>query len=90
MENCNDPHPDYFKGFNEGYLISERAPEIGNLISKYLSDTERGQGFLAGSKQFQSEKMKDKIPDWLKGKDDDFGNEKYNSEPSKDDFEIER
>lgn len=47
----SDPHPDFVKGFNEGYILGLVAPEIGGLFGAYVPDTERGRGFRKGKEQ---------------------------------------
>ena len=60
-EETETPHPDYVKGFNEGYILSKHMPELADKMPKDLSG-ERGQGFMQGRQQFLSEKEKDKLP----------------------------
>lgn len=64
----NDPiDPDYQKGFNEGYLFAKYMSEISEQLSKIELNSTRGTGFQDGRKEFISEQVKDKLPDWLKG-----------------------
>ena len=46
-----DPSPDFVKGFNEGYILAQVAPEIGGLFGAYAPETERGKGFRHGKEQ---------------------------------------
>jgi len=67
MENFNDtPHPDFCKGFNQGYLIANHFPDLSKGLTKSLSDTEQSKGFEAGVRQFVLEKLKTYEPAWMK------------------------
>jgi hypothetical protein len=70
MEENSTVHPDYQKGFNEGYSIAKLAPEIADTLSKAQTQSERMKGFKDGHKEFLLEKGKDKdlMPGWLKEK----------------------
>ena len=66
MEETETPHPDYLKGFNEGYMISKHLPDLAGKLPSALGENERGKGFLDGKQQFLAEKNKDRTPSWLK------------------------
>jgi hypothetical protein len=68
MEQNSTVHPDYQKGFNEGYSIAKLAPEIAETLSKAQTQSERMKGFKDGRKEFllEKEKAKDLMPGWLK------------------------
>lgn len=66
MEELETVHPDYQKGFNEGYLMAELDPEIGKILSQVKGSSERIEGFKDGHAQFLLEKDKALLPDWLK------------------------
>jgi len=68
MEDENRVDPDYIKGFNEGYVFAKHLPELSEQLSKTALQSSRNMGFLDGRKEYQSEKLKDKFPSWLKGK----------------------
>jgi len=59
--------PDYQKGFNQGYAFAKYLPELSEQLSKTELKSNRGIGFQDGRKEFISEQVKDKFPDWLKG-----------------------
>lgn len=67
MEENDSVDPDYLKGFNEGYIFAKHLPELSDQLSKTELKSSRGVGFQDGRKQFISEKVKDKFPNWLKG-----------------------
>jgi hypothetical protein len=67
MEDEDKVEPDYLKGFNEGYIIAQHIPELAEQLSKVQSDSERMAGFKAGREQYAAERMKDRLPSWLKG-----------------------
>lgn len=89
MEQTIDPHPDYIKGFNEGYALAQHMPEISEKLPQSLGSTERGQGFKAGRDQYILEKEK-QLPSWLK-KDrlSSLGKEDHDREKDKGDLEKE-
>lgn len=64
MEENESVHPDYIKGFNEGYELAQMAPEFLETLAKVQSKSERMQGLLDGQKQFIKEKV-DRLPDWM-------------------------
>jgi hypothetical protein len=68
MEENSTVHPDYQKGFNEGYSFAKLAPEIADTLSKAQTQSERMKGFKDGHKEFllEKEKAKDLMPNWLK------------------------
>ncbi|MEA5426385.1 hypothetical protein [Arcicella lustrica] len=67
MEDENKVDPDYIKGFNEGYVLAKHLPELSEQLSKTVLQSSRNMGFLDGRKEYQSEKLKDKLPAWIKG-----------------------
>ncbi|WP_149242246.1 hypothetical protein [Dyadobacter sp. 32] len=67
MDENDTIDPDYQKGFNEGYVFAKYLPELSEQLSKTELKSSRGIGFLDGRKEFISEQVKDKFPDWLKG-----------------------
>lgn len=67
MEELNDnPHPDFIKGFNDGYLMAKHLPDLSKELSKSLSDTEQSKGFQSGIRQVFLEKIKAFEPAWMK------------------------
>ena len=68
MEENETVHPDYQRGFNEGYKLSTLAPEMADILSKAEGNGERMKGFKDGRNQFllEKEKSKEFLPDWLK------------------------
>ena len=67
MEDEDKVEPDYLKGFNEGYTISQYQPELAEKLANIDSDFIRLAGFKDGRKQYQAEQLKDRLPSWLKG-----------------------
>lgn len=65
MEENNTVHPDYQKGFNEGFSIAKFAPEIAVTLSKAQTQSERMKGFKDGRNEFLLEKEKD-LPAFLR------------------------
>jgi hypothetical protein len=51
---------DYTKGFNEGYLIASKLPELAQNLKSAKLDDDRGRGLQAGVEQFEQEKLIDK------------------------------
>ena len=66
MEETEAPHPEYLKGFNEGYLITKHLPDLADKLSGVLGDSLWGTGFQDGRQQLILEQVKDRLPDWLK------------------------
>lgn len=60
-EQFETPHPDYVKGFNEGYILSKHMPELADKMPKDLAG-ERGLGFTQGRQQYMKEKEKERLP----------------------------
>jgi hypothetical protein len=65
MEHIDAPHPDFQKGFNEGYTLTKHMPDVSDAISRTLPDSERGEGFKAGREQYEREVTKSRAPSWL-------------------------
>lgn len=65
MEQNFEPHPDYVKGFNEGYTLAKHMPDLSEKLPASLGGSERGQGFKAGRDQYILEKEKQR-PSWLR------------------------
>lgn len=67
MEDENKVEPEYLKGFNEGYTISQHMPELAEKLANIDSDFIRLVGFKEGRQQHQAEKTKERMPAWLTG-----------------------
>lgn len=67
MEDENKVEPEYLKGFNEGYTISQHMPELAEKLANIDSDFIRLAGFKDGRKQYQAEQVKYRLPEWLSG-----------------------
>ena len=65
MEENQSPHPDYLKGFNEGYIMNKYEPELTQDLSKALPVSVRANGFKDGVEQFTVEKTLGRMPAWL-------------------------
>lgn len=66
MEENETPHPDYIKGFNEGYLLSTHLPDIAQAVARSNSSSFRSAGFVDGTKQRQLELQRENYPAWRK------------------------
>ena len=66
MEESETPHPDYMKGFNEGYLLNKYMPELGQKLSEVVQNSLRGNGFKDGRSQERADQDIQKTPAWLK------------------------
>ncbi len=86
-----EPHPDYLKGFNEGYSIREQFPELAEAINKAFESitSERAKGFQAGSDEYMQEREKIMTVPWLQQLPDDYDNIEPEQEKSRDDIEPE-
>jgi len=82
-----DPHPDYVEGFNEAYILMQQYPDLADHLAKAMSQSERGDGFLAGREQYMAEKA-ERMPKWLIDKDKH--NKEVEPEKNKDDYEPDR
>ena len=97
MEQENDIHPDYIKGFNEGYLIRQERPELADSIAKSLENaqTERAMGFCAGSQQYEKEKEQVLSIPWMKPLPENYdeilpGRDMNKDDIDRDDMALER
>ena len=66
MEEYDQIDPDYIKGFNEGYVITQHMPDIAEPLAKAYGESARGQGFQQGKEQYQNEQFERRMPSWLK------------------------
>ena len=57
---------DYFKGFNEGYILAEYANEVATKIAKIESALPRLEGFKDGYRQLTLDKIRDHAPEWMR------------------------
>lgn len=74
MEEYDDIDPDYIKGFNEGYLISQHMPDIAESLAKAYGGGTRAEGFKQGKEQYNSEQLEQRLPSWLKQNPKTFQN----------------
>ncbi|QMW05394.1 hypothetical protein [Spirosoma foliorum] len=49
--------PDYLRGFNEGYMLTQHNPELAETLASIDSEFIRLAGFKAGREQFQTEQV---------------------------------
>lgn len=89
MEELEAIHPDYQKGFNEGYSIAELAPEIAEILIKMQGTSERIEGFKDGHAQFVLEQNKGLLPNWLKSDRLSSINDKAEKGKEKNDLDKE-
>lgn len=66
MEDENKVEPEYLKGFNEGYTISQHHPDLAEKLASIDSDFIRLVGFKDGRNQYQREQERERLPSWLK------------------------
>lgn len=66
MEDEEKVEPDYLRGFNEGYTIAQHMPELAKQLASVQTDSTRIAGFRAGREQYTVERMKDRLPSWLR------------------------
>ena len=61
-------HPDYLKGFNDGYLLRQHNPELADSLARSLENiqSERAFGFIAGSKEYEKERTNALTIPWMK------------------------
>jgi hypothetical protein len=93
MENNSeqDVHPDYLKGFNEGYLLHQHNPQLATDLAKAMEaiTSERASGFKAGSHEYAQEKEKDFTISWLQPLPDHFDDISPEQDMEKDDPDLE-
>lgn len=92
MEENESIHPDYLKGFNEGYLLKKYLPELADKLLQAESHSSRSNGFKDGVTEYVHELEKAKYPAWLReDRYSDLGNEPDRSkERDRDDLEPEK
>lgn len=66
MDENVTPHPDYIKGFNDGYLLAKHDPGLAEKLPAELGKSERSAGLKAGKEQYLLEKSKEHQPAWLR------------------------
>ena len=89
MKEQDKVEPEYLKGFNEGYTISQHKPELAEKLANIDSDFIRLVGFKAGQEQFQKEQVRERLPAWLKG-DHSTKNQDKPSKSKDRDIELDR
>jgi len=89
MEELETVHPDYQKGFNEGYTMAEHLPELADKLANIESNSERTLGFKAGYEQYILDKHKDLLPKWLRTDQPSSSIKKDEKEKDKGDREKE-
>lgn len=92
MNECESPHPDYLKGFNEGYLISKHLPDLAEKLSSAIIDSSYGKGFKGGQEQYLNEEKEERRPSWMKARTipDPETSSDRSREKEKNDLEPER
>lgn len=85
MDNQNT-NEQYIKHVNDGYLLAKYMPELAAQVKQAVN--EKDSGLLDGIKQFDKEKIKEQLPDWMQR--DRFSNfDKDKNEKDKDDLQRE-
>ena len=85
----NVPSAEYVTNFNNGYLISQHMPELGEKLTKAMAKSDRTIGFEDGRRQWLADEKSSRTPSWLrKDWQRDIQSPSY-PEKSKDDLEKE-
>ncbi|MCB0711331.1 MAG: hypothetical protein KDD67_03270 [Ignavibacteriae bacterium] len=58
---------DYVRGFNDGYDITGRLPELARQLSHHSLSNPWFEGFRDGRDQFVRDQAKEMRPSWLQG-----------------------
>lgn len=58
MDDTITPSPDYVKGFNEGYALTQDSRDLTEKLVTAKSDGDRMQGFRDGHKEFILERIR--------------------------------
>lgn len=70
MEDYETPDLEFVKGFNEGYMLAQHAPELAAQLRELPFEGARSDGFRAGQQEVQLERERQqeraKAPDWLR------------------------
>lgn len=95
-----EPHADYLKGYNDGYLLQQEMPQLTDILAKSLDniESERAAGFKAGRQQYELEQDlgKDKEPEpdfkvtWMQPLPDDYDDISPEQDMDKDDMDLEK
>jgi len=90
MEENTPVHPEYIKGFNDGYVMAQYMPEIVQSLSQSKSSSEKMNGLKDGCNQYLKNVDKTNLPAWLrKDRLSKFENKKDDFEKDKESFEKE-
>lgn len=86
-----EAHPDYIKGFNEGYLLRQHHPDLAASLSRSLEQvqSERIAGFKDGSLQYEKEKEQILSISWLEPLPDNYNDIIPDQDINKDDIDME-
>lgn len=84
MDDQENVEPDYVKGFNEGYIISQHSPDLAERLANIDSDFVRLAGFKAGREQYQAEQLRERLPTWLTGKHPQKGDDRPTNTKDRD------
>lgn len=85
-------HPDYLKGFNEGYLLQRHNPQLAESIGKAMegSSSQRTTGFIAGCSEYQKEREQVLTVSWMNKDIDSLNDITPEQEMDKDGPEMEQ
>ncbi|GAA4459636.1 hypothetical protein GCM10023093_00960 [Nemorincola caseinilytica] len=61
MNKLDTSHPDYIKGFQEGYMITMHLPEISDWMARKKDSGLKYAGFLHGRLEYLMEKVQDLV-----------------------------
>jgi hypothetical protein len=64
IEETETPHPDYVKGFNEGYILSKHMPDLSAKLAPALEGSNRTMGMKDGREEALLELRREKYPAW--------------------------
>lgn len=90
MDENETAHPDYQKGFNEGYIMKQHLPEMADKLAEAVGSSVRSEGFRDGRQQGILDQRKDYYPNWLKSDRLPNLNNDINKSKDKDMDDLER
>lgn len=74
---------DYMRGFNDGYMIAERLPDLAKQLSHKSLEAPWFEGFRDGREQYAREQARELRPSWLRA-DRNANAPSDRTEPGKD------
>jgi len=59
-------HPEYIKGFNDGYMLAKYTPELADKLAQVETTSPRIEGLKDGRERFAFEENSKHRSSWLK------------------------